>query len=122
MNIKEEIKRLDLVIYKGYYQKALQKVEEIGKTPGLTNKAKIRLLLRKSEILDLLGEYDQSFDIAHHSYLESENQKEPLFVIDSIIRKSFSLMASFKYDECNALAELAEGLINNHPKMQSNMY
>ncbi|MFX1538709.1 MAG: tetratricopeptide repeat protein, partial [Promethearchaeota archaeon] len=42
----------------------------------------------------------------------------PLLKIDSIIRKSFLLLASHKSEECNTLVELAERIICNIPEGQ----
>ncbi len=120
MSIEEELKQIMIFIYEGQYKKALLKVEETGKKPGLSDTDTILLLLRKSEILDLMGEYNQAFDIAHHSYQKSKNLEKPLLMVDSIVRKSFSLLASHKSEGCNDLIELAEGMINNVPKAQSN--
>ncbi|MFX1538001.1 MAG: hypothetical protein ACFFDI_27725, partial [Promethearchaeota archaeon] len=69
-SIEEELKQISLFMDEGRYQKALQAVKEMEIRTGLTDTDNILLLLRKSEILELMGEHDQAFNIAHHSYQE----------------------------------------------------
>ncbi|MHA2139136.1 MAG: tetratricopeptide repeat protein [Candidatus Hodarchaeales archaeon] len=119
MSIKEEFKQIKLFMYEGRYHKALQEVKGTENKLGLTDTEIILVSLLKCEIFELMGEYDQAIDLAHHLYQESKKLDKPLLMIDSIIRKCFSLLGSHKKEECNEWIEVAEGIITNIPKTQS---
>ncbi|MHA1977503.1 MAG: tetratricopeptide repeat protein [Candidatus Hodarchaeales archaeon] len=118
-SIKEELKQIMTFMHEGHYEKGLQEIEELESKTGLSDADTIALLLQKSEILEILGEYNHAFEIAHHSFLESKKLDNTLLMIDSLFRKCFSLLGAHKSKDCHALLELAEEMITNFPKTQS---
>ncbi len=119
MVIEQELKQVEQLTFKGQYEEALQKVEALEKVTGLTDDEYLSYLLLKSEILYLIGEYDQALNIANQSFQESEKLDKPLRVIDSVLIKGFILFASRKYDESNALVEKGEQILKSITNVQS---
>ncbi|MHA2202944.1 MAG: tetratricopeptide repeat protein, partial [Candidatus Hodarchaeales archaeon] len=111
MGIGKELGLVTEFIYKGQYEKALLKVARLENIAGLAAVDRLQCQLLKSEVLTLIGNYDQAIVIANHSFKESEELGKPLQKVDSIIRNVFPLIVSRKYGEASALIEMGEVML-----------
>ncbi|MFX1535921.1 MAG: tetratricopeptide repeat protein [Promethearchaeota archaeon] len=103
--------RVEQLLSTSELDEALQIVQDIEETPALTPHDRLMCDILKSTILNKLGLYRESLEVAEQAFQDSQVLNEPLRQVDSLIKKVNTLWELGRLDEGLQVIEQAEQAI-----------
>jgi len=107
----KELSHIELLIYKGKYQEALQELNKLEVKESFTVQDKISSYILKSIVIVNLGDFKNGFKLAEEACRESKKLKDPLYLIDAYIRKAQILYRFGRKDKIYDLIAKSEDLL-----------
>ena len=92
-SINKQIQKTEQLILHGELRKALEIIEEGIRRKDISKEDMISFLLRKSECVFYLGDFQESIQLANRVLKESEGLDNTLDQIDALFQKAWSLLS-----------------------------
>ncbi|MCG3217603.1 MAG: tetratricopeptide repeat protein, partial [Candidatus Heimdallarchaeota archaeon] len=113
---------IDQLITKGEYDEAIQALITFENKQGLSDTEQLSCLIRRSTILNRLGQYNESFLLSQEVFQESKKQNYTLLLLDAIILMGTNLWRLGRLDESYTILEQGEQEIQKQPLYYASEY